>query len=403
MEMTEVYKLIKPDEEDFFDVLNQNDNMDIIEKALVEKAENKDPVFSGVFSQNRKPDSIVGINSHAEGSENVAGADSSHAEGRLTIAGGAYSHAEGYQTLADVNSAHAEGRSTRATSVYSHAEGNYTFTSGTGAHAEGYKTRAEGVYSHAEGDTTTAIGENSHSEGKGTVALRNQHATGHYNDTQIAKAGSDEGSGEGTAFVIGNGTNDVKSNAFRVNYNGQTYAKMSTINTGADYAEFFEWKDSNTNKEDRVGYFVTFSDGDKIQIANKGDYILGIVSGNPCIIGNGDEDWSGRFKRDNFNRFIMQDIEVRDPETEEVKSVTTYVTNPDYEPQMEYEQRFDRKEWDAIGMVGVLGVYDDGTCKVDGYCKCADGGIATAADTYYFGAYRVIDRIAENIIKIVIK
>ncbi len=62
---------------------------------------------------------------------------------------------------------------------------------------------------------------------------------------------------------------------------------------GADYAEYFEWEDGNPNNEDRVGHFITLN-GDRIHIATPGDYILGIVPGQPCIIGNADEDWVGR-------------------------------------------------------------------------------------------------------------
>ena len=50
-------------------------------------------------------------------------------------------------------------------------------------------------------------------------------------------------------------------------------------------------------------------------------------------------------------------------------------------------------------MVGVLSVRDDGTCKVNGFCTVAEGGIATASDT----GYRVMSRVNENIVKVVFK
>lgn len=310
------------------------------------KANSENPYIWGSFSQNRLAGTPVGVNSHVEGTGNQANGDSSHAEGRLTTA------------------------------------------TGIGSHAEGGKTKANGSYAHAEGFNTTATG--------------NQHVQGHFNSSTEGVAPG-TGTSSVSAFCIGNGTETAASNAFRVNYNGQIYAKSSTINTGADYAEFFEWEDGNTNEEDRVGHFVTFDKNDKIKIAGSGDYILGIVSGNPSVIGNGDMDWSGRFKRDNFNRFIMQSIDAEDPDTGIISKSTTYVQNPEYNPEQVYVQRFDRKEWDTIGMVGVLPVYDDGTCQAGGYCTCTDGGIATYADNYSFGTYRVIGRIAENIIKIVLK
>ena len=50
-------------------------------------------------------------------------------------------------------------------------------------------------------------------------------------------------------------------------------------------------------------------------------------------------------------------------------------------------------------MLGVLNVIDDGSCKVNGFCKVVDGGTATASDT----GYRVIKRVTDNIVKIVFR
>jgi hypothetical protein len=316
-------------------------------------------------------------------------------------ASGSYSHAEGYHTT--------------ATATASHAECSGTTASGYGSHAEGDSTIASGSYSHAEGSYTTASGICSHAEGTETIALSYQHAQGRYNNTTTATAANSQyGTSSGTAFVIGNGTLSANSNAFRVTYNGETYAKAAYNSTGADYAEFFEWLDSNPEDEDRRGYFVTL-DGDKIKIANHNDYILGIISGQPSVIGNADEDWMGRYIMDDFGSFITEEFEyeektyetVIDEETNEPKVIekvvlktgTKYKENPDYDNTRAYTQRQDRPEWDAVGMLGVLHVRDDGTCKVNGYCAVSDGGIATAAET----GYRVIKRVNENVVKIIFR
>jgi len=217
---------------------------------------------------------------------------------------------------------------------------------------------------------------------------------------------------------------------FRVNASGACYG-LSAFNTiGADYAEYFEWLDANPEAEDRVGFFVT-TDGDKIRKANAGDYALGIVSANPCIIGNADEDWLGRWEHDEFGRF--KTIEVETPVTElctkeipvldengeptgeirlETEEVATgevihgwdYKQNPEYDHTQQYIERKDRPEWAAVGMLGVLAVRDDGSCQVNGYCRCADGGTATAADKYIPGqTWRVVARVAENIVKVVFR
>jgi hypothetical protein len=57
-----------------------------------------------------------------------------------------------------------------------------------------------------------------------------------------------------------------------------------------------------------------------------------------------------------------------------------------------------------VGMLGVLSVWDDGTCQVDGWCRPAENGTATAADACIPGqTYRVIERVCENVVKIVFR
>ena len=346
------------------------------------------PVGTGSFSMNRKSNSTVGSYSHAEGYN--------------TTASGSYSHAEGYDATASGDFSHAEGYNTNASGDYSHAEGNDTSASGYSSHAEGYDATASGDYSHAEGDSTNASGDYSHAEGNNTTALAYQHAQGHYNDTSKATAYTGSGTSTGTAFVIGNGTSSTASNAFRVNGLGQVMGKAAYSASGADYAELFEWADQNLDNEDRVGYFVTFDNNRYICKAKEGDYILGIVSGNPCVLGNHDECWLGQYEMDEWGRFVYEDVEEVDEETGETKKYSFYKVNPDYDKDREYTHRQDRAEWDAIGLMGVLSVRDDGTCEVNGYCKCTDEGIATAAERG-LDTYRVIERVNENIVKVVLK
>ena len=248
--------------------------------------------------------------------------------------------------------------------------------------------------------------------GNNNQAHSNQTAFGHFCKLSTLES-SDSGSAARTAFMIGNGSSDSsRSNAFRVNYNGTVYATNSTIATGADYAEYFEWADGNPDGEDRVGLFVTFDEQEpeKIKIASPGDYILGIVSGHPNTIGNGDEDWRGRYVLDEFGRYIEETYKYEEiwqdkdgVKHTENKEGIRYKENPEYNPDELYIPREDRPEWSAIGMVGVLSVYDDGTCQVNGYCRCGVGGAATLAKERTFDTYRVIQRIKDNIIKVVIK
>ena len=282
---------------------------------------------------------------------------------------------------------------------------------GQNSFTNGDTSQARGNNSFATGDHPVSLGANSQSLGCYTLAKANQCAIGHFNSSS-----SDDSAmygTTGTAFYIGNGDERTRSNAFRVAYDGTPYSKAGLNTTGADYAEFFEWEDGNENNEDRRGYFGTL-DGKHIQIGKEGDWILGIVSGFPAIIGNGDEEWKGRYVFDDFGCPVIEEFEYEEEEYETItnadgkeevitknvkKTGTKWKEVPEYDPKRPYVQRSERKEWAAIGMLGVLSVRDDGTCEVNGFCKLADGGIATASDT----GYRVVKRVTDNIVEVIFK
>lgn len=373
-------------------------------------------LMSGYVRSGQKAGTTLGDKATAEGDNCTASGINSHAEGRNCRATGNYSHAEGQNCEASGQYSHAEGETTIASKSFSHAEGSSTRSSGGyGSHAEGNVTTASGSGSHAEGENTVASGDFSHAGGVNTIAAGYaQTAIGYYNTER-----------RDSYFIVGNGSGSIRSNAFRIYDDGTPYGKKAYNTSGADYAEFFEWLDGNPEAEDRRGYFVTM-DGDKIRIANsKDDYILGVISGRPSVIGNSDpDDWHGHFLTDEFGDFIMEKtIEKRktyreeeveetyldEDGTEKVRlvpriiedeievEVDSYVLNPDYDQDKPYVPRAERKEWAAVGMLGVLLVRDDGTCQVNGYCKVADGGIATASET----GWRVIARVNEHLVKIV--
>lgn len=342
----------------------------------------------------------TGYCSHAEGMSTQAGGHSAHAEGYGCVASGDGTHAEGANTEAKANYSHAEGRNSITTGLMAHAEGGWTTAAGQNSHSEGYETTAGGFASHAEGDNTTAE----------TFAI---HVQGRFNKVNSGNATAH--SATHNAYVIGNGTSaSAKSNAFRVTFNGKTYGLSAFNSTGADYAEYFEWLDGNPDNEDRVGRFVAL-DGNKIKIANsENDYIVGIISGNQSIIGNACEDsWNDMYIRDEFDRLQYEDVEVEreeevfNEETNEYETKTVKVTethiklNPNYNPSVEYIPRSERKEWGVVGMLGQIKVRDDGTCKVNGFCKPSIDGIATHTDDK--SGYRVMERINDNLIRVIMK
>lgn len=191
-------------------------------------------------------------------------------------------------------------------------------------------------------------------------------------------------------FNIGNGQEKdgtlIQNSAMQVDFSGNVYAGGAYKTIGADYAEYFEWLDGNVDNQDRIGLFVTL-DGDKIKLANKDDYILGVISANPSIVGNSAElDWHDKYKTDVYGRLIYD--ESHNP-----------IVNENYNDTLEYVPRGARKEYDKVGLLGQLVVQDDGTCEVNGCCTANVNGVATKSDS----GYRVIKRIDETHIKIILK
>lgn len=320
----------------------------------------------------------------------------------------------GNQTVSSGINAFTCGSKNAASGENSFAGGTHTDANGDHSDSEGYYTTANGDCSHSEGNVTVANATASHSEGSYTSATNySSHVCGKYNAAMTT--GGELSNTTGHVFVVGNGISSASlSNAFSIMYNGIVKAKSTiTASTTADYAEFFEWLDGNSNDEDRVGKFVTL-DGDKIRIAQQDDnYILGIVSGEPFVLGNGDCDtWNGMFLKDDFNRTLYEpapkveineetggEEEVLDENGVLVYAGTRPVLNPSYDPTQTYVSRFERQEWDAVGMLGALSVYDDGSCKVNGFCTCGNDGVATASEH----GYRVIERIKDNIVKVIFR
>ena len=101
-----------------------------------EKMDKDNPVGTGSFSMGRKPNTVIGTKSHAEGYWTTASGAYSHAEGTSTTASGNYSHAEGYWTTASGDSQHVQGKYNIKDSQgkYAHIVGNGTGSARSNAH-----------------------------------------------------------------------------------------------------------------------------------------------------------------------------------------------------------------------------------------------------------------------------
>lgn len=231
---------------------------------------------------------------------------------------------------------------------------------------------------------------------------------------------------QGNLFTIGNGVigsnsyqyPTTRSNALTVDWSGNVDAAGTLGSDGADFAEYFEWKDGNPNDEDRIGYIVSL-EGDKITYAT-GDDILGIISGAATVLGDtANLAWHGKYVKDEFGRIVEEEIEetglrtvldeegnpVLDSEGNPIEEEYTYTRiipklNPDFKENTVYKNRRSRQEWSVVGMLGKLYVRDDGTSEVNGYVT-AINGIATKSETKT--NMRVMQRVNDHIIRVCLK
>lgn len=370
-----------------------------------------------------------GTYSMAIGSSNTAAGYGSIAIGSNAYSEGSYATSIGYLSKAGNQGAIACGQRTNATATGSIAIGYGTdntsllTASGVGSTAIGYSTPDNQIIS--SGTNSVAIGTGAKAASTSSIAfgynvnsgVENQTALGKYN---IAQTSADETK---YGLIFGNGTADARANAFTLDWTGNaTFAGTVTSASGADYAEYFEWKDGNVNSEDRVGYIVTL-DGDKIVKAKAGDDILGIISGCATVIGdNAEWNWQGRFERDEFGRIIYDQVEqfidTPDPDWEPnpekpdeevpmIKKSLGYFPvpreNAAYDPTKEYANRSNRPEWDTVGMMGKLYVRDDGTAAINDYVtvSATTDGVATKAEGRT--SMRVMERVNDHIIRVCFK
>jgi len=193
----------------------------------------------------------------------------------------------------------------------------------------------------------------------------------------------------------GNASNDAFNDSeFTIRGDGNVFADGSFSGGGADYAEYFEWKDGNGSDEDRIGISVKL-DGNKIVPSSDSDdasVIIGVISGNPAVVGDNDIDrWKQKYLKDDFGRYIFEDYTItrwteivvdgddiehsyatdRIPDGITAPSDATVIsteknkygetvnffrkkTNSDWNKDTAYISREDRKEWDTVGLMGKL-------------------------------------------------
>lgn len=272
---------------------------------------------------------------------------------------------------------------------------------GEASFAQGAGNMASGIASVAHGKGTTASGDYSATFGRYTEASSScQFIIGEYNESVPGNI----------MFAIGMGSEYGRANAMTVDNAGNATFAGTVSPSGADYAEYFEWADGNTESEDRIGCLVAL-EGNKIKKANTTDEILGIISGSQSVAGDSAEmNWCNKYLKDEFDRIIYDEktvhhdaiydkdnVKVRDEYDETVRIPKL---NPDYNSELEYIPRSKRKEWGAVGLLGKIKVRYTGELSVGDYIT-AQNGIAIKSETKT--NLRVLEIINDHIARILIK
>ena len=68
-----------------------------------------------------------------------------------------------------------------------------------------------------------------------------------------------------------------------------------------------------------------------------------------------------------------------------------------FDPNISYTPRSQRKEWTTVGLLGKIHVRDDGNCVEGEKCSC-ENGIAVPGTDWF-----VMKRVSPNVIKILYK
>jgi hypothetical protein len=232
-----------------------------------------------------------------------------------------------------------------------------------------FSTTADGASSPTERVRITQTG---YLKASNTGSYQDSGSAGNYHEIRTDAASQHmlytactSGSYGSTAFIINVNRAATSSfnffcpqssggdNEFNLRGDGNAYADGSWNGGGADYAEFFEWSDGNPDEEDRRGISVVL-DGNQIRPAVNGEDPIGVISGNPSVVGDAAwNKWSGKYLRDDYGTYILEDYEVVNDEGETVVQQRRKL-NPAYDPDQEYVSREQRPEWDCVGLMGKL-------------------------------------------------
>ena len=238
------------------------------------------------------------------------------------------------------------------------------YTGSSGTSSERMRIESNGFTKHSNtGVYDTYVGaDDSHQFVSNNATHSTLWVTNTSTSTNAGMLRLESARGPSSAFsFLAATTGNLTDDQFILRGDGNAYADGSWNGGGADYAEYFEWSDGNTANEDRRGYTVVLSEN-KIRKSTSEDNpnnIIGVVSGNPSVIGDSDiGSWKNKYQKDDYGSYIKDANGDR-------------VINDEYDETQDYISREDRQEWDIIGLMGKVRI-NKGQTVGDRWIKMRD-------------------------------
>lgn len=211
-------------------------------------------------------------------------------------------------------------------------------------------------------------------------------------DGSVLKINANPGENKGWKAISvssNHGENDLRTETFRVNGQGDVFASGTLYNNASGYSEFFEWEDGNARNENRNGFTVTVTEAGKIRVADDdNDAVLGVIVERSALASNTMwNHWRNKYFQDLHGRRSTQAydiVEWMETETSTVKSffkdgldskfalpenaciietdengneLARPLINSAYNYAQEYEGRQDRQGWGLVCVLGTIPIF----------------------------------------------
>ncbi|RQW19698.1 peptidase G2 [Bacillus sp. C1-1] len=252
--------------------------------------------------------------------------------------------------------------------------------------------------------TMVAASSNSHAEGEGSFVVGsagNSRARGPRSSI-ISSSGAIAGQPNGgfgsmvlasnltsnpTSYsVVGgygaSGNSSSSNRKWELNSRNGTIRASGQITGSSTFTDFAEYFESVDGEPIETGMLVTLK-GDKVQLANKDDIIIGVITETAgVVLGEASFHWKNRYLTNEFGGLILEPQRIRTYDVDEEgntlpsyreESVLLPLENPLFDYNEPYVDRKERDEWNIVGMMGQVYVRVNEDVQTGDYLMAING------------------------------